>query len=165
MDELWKVAIGLTGLSGIGAFVFLSLYKEWIVAPALSDLTKVHKFKLLRLFLILTFLFAVATLVAAAYAKQQENEPLVRSKEEFYEMQQAKYERGLKLLQEKAKDPLLSDADRQEVKKLADDYLADVEQASKALKRVDELQTTDAIPKDIQGVIAAIAKWSANNQP
>ena len=37
--------------------------------------------------------------------------------------------------------------------------------ASKALKRVDELQTTDAIPKDIQGVIAAIAKWSANNQP
>ncbi|MBZ0168539.1 DNA replication and repair protein RecF [Candidatus Methylomirabilis lanthanidiphila] len=37
--------------------------------------------------------------------------------------------------------------------------------ATKALKRIDEMQTKNAIPNEIQTVIAAIAQWSGGKQP
>lgn len=174
MEDLWKIAISLTGISGIGAFVFLSLYKEWIIAPALSGLTKVQKYNLLRLFLVLTFLFAIATLMSAAYQKQQEGTAIQRSKEEFYRTQQAKYELGRRLLQEKLSDPLLSDAQRAEVRKLSETYNANVDEAAKALdkaqfnlwlertKQVHELLQSDLAKKYLP---EQVKTWEIAREP
>jgi hypothetical protein len=35
--------------------------------------------------------------------------------------------------------------------------------ASKALKKIDEMQIKDSIPKEIQEAITAIVKWSSSN--
>ena len=135
MDEVWKIAIGLTGLSGVAAFVFLSLYKEWINAPVLSDLTRKQKYNLRRLFLVLTFGFAIFALVTATYQKEQDIKGEGIAAKAFYEAEMARYELGKKLFREKLEDASLAGAEREELKKIADDYGLAVDAASDALKR------------------------------
>ena len=71
-DELWKVALGIAGLGAIGAAVFFFLYKQWLTLPIFQRMTKDQQYKLFKLFLILTFVFAIFTLVIYAYTKRVE---------------------------------------------------------------------------------------------
>lgn len=66
--ELWKAAFAVAGLGAVAAFVIWSLYKQWLQLPIFQTLTKHHQYQLFRLFLILTFLFAIAGLVAFVFA-------------------------------------------------------------------------------------------------
>ena len=64
MESFWEIAIGLTGLGGVATFVLFGLYKDWLTLPIFATLTKQQTFSLMRLFLALTFAFAVLALVA-----------------------------------------------------------------------------------------------------
>lgn len=55
MSNLWQAAISVAGFGSIAAFVFYSLYKEWLTLPIFSSLTSDQTFLLMRLFLIFVF--------------------------------------------------------------------------------------------------------------
>lgn len=67
MDGLWKVAFGVAGIGGVVSFVLWSLYKNWLKLDIFQQMTKEQQFSLFRLFLILTFMFALAGLGVYAY--------------------------------------------------------------------------------------------------
>lgn len=67
MDPFWTTALSLTGLFAVGAFVFYSLYKQWLSLPLFEKLTSKQTYDLFRVFLFLTFAFAVLTLGFAAF--------------------------------------------------------------------------------------------------
>ena len=60
--KFWKAAIGVGGVSAIGAFVFWSLYSGWLELDIFADLTSDQTFKLMLAFLFLVFGFAIAAL-------------------------------------------------------------------------------------------------------
>lgn len=64
MEEIWKIAITIGGLGAIGAFVFLSLYKDWLKLQIFSKLTKKQTYNLMRIFLFLVFISLIAFLIA-----------------------------------------------------------------------------------------------------
>lgn len=61
---IWRVALGVAGIGGIGAFVFWSLYRGWLAKLGPINLTKQHYFELFKLFLVLTFIFASVCVAA-----------------------------------------------------------------------------------------------------
>lgn len=63
MEKLWKVAISITGLAGVGAFVFWSLYKKWLSLEIFSKLNENQTFIIAIIFLIITFLALVLILI------------------------------------------------------------------------------------------------------
>ncbi len=71
MLELWKIAIGISGLGAVSALVIWSLYREWLRLPIFQTLTKKQQFTLFMTFLILTFLFGIAGLVTYASVVKQ----------------------------------------------------------------------------------------------
>lgn len=64
MNEFWRQALTVAGIGAIGAFVFWSLYKQWLKLPIFQQLTKKQLYNLSVLFLVLTFLALIATLGA-----------------------------------------------------------------------------------------------------
>lgn len=77
MDKFWKAAIAATGLGGIGAFVFWSLYRQWLTLPIFSQLTSEHTFIIMLVFLGLSFLSSLAMLIAYAYVRIRNPQSLV----------------------------------------------------------------------------------------
>lgn len=68
MNALWQAAFGVAGVGGVVAFVLWSVFTDVLQAPALNQiLTKEQIYKLLRLVLIFTFLFAMTGLGAFAF--------------------------------------------------------------------------------------------------
>ncbi len=63
LGAFWKATLAVAGLAAIASFVLWSLYKKWLSLPIFSTLTTSQQYRLLRLFLLLTFLFAVAALI------------------------------------------------------------------------------------------------------
>ena len=62
MERFWRAALGVGGIAAIGAFVFWSLYKQWLSLPGIfAQLTSGQTFVLMLVFLVLTF----AALIAA----------------------------------------------------------------------------------------------------
>jgi hypothetical protein len=66
MQELWKIALGIAGLGAVSAFVFWSLYKDWLKLGIFQTMTRRQQFALFVLFLVLTFLFAISGLITYA---------------------------------------------------------------------------------------------------
>jgi hypothetical protein len=62
--EFWQAAVGVAGMGAIASFVLWSLYKRWLDLPIFQKLTKHQQFVLFRTFMVLTFLFALASLGA-----------------------------------------------------------------------------------------------------
>ncbi|WP_222832718.1 hypothetical protein [Pseudomonas sp. SC3(2021)] len=60
MERLWKAAFTVGGVAAIGAFVFWSLYKEWLSLPIFSQITAEQTFVVMLVFLGLTFLSLLA---------------------------------------------------------------------------------------------------------
>lgn len=134
MDDLWEVAIGLTGIAGVGAFVFLSLYKEWIIAPVLMGLTKVQKYRLLMTFLVLTFAFAAAAIGLSAYQTRVSGNSLTISFEEAKAMVFYRYEEGGRALYEIKILSSLPEEDELLLDELIVDYGHLVNQSRRALE-------------------------------
>lgn len=72
--DLWKVAISISGLGAVACLVFLSLYKKWLTLGIFSQLTKQQTFSLMRLFLVLTFLFSTFALVVYLLSGTSKND-------------------------------------------------------------------------------------------
>jgi len=100
MESLWRAAIGLTGISGVGAFVFYGLYKGWMTLPAVATLTRDQRFRLFRLFLVLVFIFGVATLGLSAFISHDGAQATQRSASELRDILKNKQEVGDKLIKE-----------------------------------------------------------------
>lgn len=64
MEKFWKAALAVGGVAAIGAFVFWSLYKQWLSLPIFSQLNSGQTFAIMVLFLVLTFLSLVGFLFA-----------------------------------------------------------------------------------------------------
>ncbi|PPD24516.1 MAG: hypothetical protein CTY24_00900 [Methylobacter sp.] len=60
MERLWKAAFAVGGVAAIGAFVFWSLYKQWLSLPIFSQLNQNQTFVVMLVFLGLTFLALLA---------------------------------------------------------------------------------------------------------
>lgn len=55
MEKFWKAALAVGGLGTVGAFVFWSLYKQWLTLPIFSMLSPDQTFEIMKIFLYLTF--------------------------------------------------------------------------------------------------------------
>lgn len=55
MEKFWKIALTIGGLGTVGAFVFWSLYKQWLSLPIFSMLSSDQTFEIMKIFLFLTF--------------------------------------------------------------------------------------------------------------
>jgi len=73
MEKFWKAAVGVGGIASVGAFVFWSLYKDWLKLPVFSQMTSDQTFLLMIIFLALTFLSLTAMLVVYAWTKHMES--------------------------------------------------------------------------------------------
>jgi hypothetical protein len=73
MEKFWKAALAVAGLGAVGAFVFWSLYKQWLSLGIFANLTSQQTFIVMLVFLALTFVFAVTAFIT--YAKTHVGAP------------------------------------------------------------------------------------------
>lgn len=71
MDSFWKASLAVGGLAAIGAFVFWSLYKDWLALPIFSKMTPDQTFEIMKMFL--CFTFSCFVLSAIIYATKRDN--------------------------------------------------------------------------------------------
>jgi hypothetical protein len=71
IGQLWKSAIALTGLAGVAAFVFWSLYSNWLKLPIFSQLNSGQTFVLMLVFLIVAFAALLLMLVTYMVTRGQ----------------------------------------------------------------------------------------------
>lgn len=71
MERFWEAAVGLSGMGAVGAFVVLVLYKEWLKLRIFPTLTREQAFRLMRLFLILSFLFGSSAVLTYILDRKQ----------------------------------------------------------------------------------------------
>ena len=68
MNQLWKMAFTVSGLAGIGFFVFWSLYRDWLNLDIFEKMTSKQTFIVMILFLLL--IFASLIIAVLAYLKR-----------------------------------------------------------------------------------------------
>lgn len=71
MDKFWKASLAVGGLAAIGAFVFWSLYKDWLALPIFSKMTADQTYEIMKMFL--CFTFSCFVLSAIIYATKRDN--------------------------------------------------------------------------------------------
>lgn len=98
MEALWKAAISITGIAGVGAFVLYALYKDWLRLEAVSTLTRPQRFSLFKFFLILTFLFGLAALALGAYQSHLDKQTVQTSAAELLRLLEDRHQAGLRLI-------------------------------------------------------------------
>ena len=76
METFWEAALSVAGIGAIASFVFWSLYKHWLSVPALEKLDSNQLYGLFKLFLVLTFLFAIVGLATYGYTKHKSAQSL-----------------------------------------------------------------------------------------
>ncbi len=67
MDKFWKAALAVGGLAAIGAFIFWSLYKDWLSLPIFSKMSPDQTFMIMIIFLALTFIALIVLVVAYVF--------------------------------------------------------------------------------------------------
>jgi len=70
MGRFWRAAISVTGIAGVGALVFLTLYKKWLDLPLFHPLSQPQTFVLMLVFLGLTFLALLSMLVVYMWSRR-----------------------------------------------------------------------------------------------
>ena len=70
MNTFWKAALAIGGLAAIGAFVFWSLYKQWLSLPIFSQMSADQTFNIMIVFLLLTFGALIIFVFAYLYSKK-----------------------------------------------------------------------------------------------
>jgi len=92
-DGFWKAALGVAGIGAIGAFVFLSLYKDWLKLQIFSQLTPEQTFWIMGLFLLLVFAALVVMVLVWWSQKIHENRqpPLAQGSTNFHPPEKATF--------------------------------------------------------------------------
>ncbi len=99
MEAFWKIVVSVTGIAGVGAFVFYGLYKNWLKLPAFASLTRDQRYRLFIIFLILTFAFAVLALGLSAYEGYLKSAQAETSTRELLATLEGRYQRGHAMLE------------------------------------------------------------------
>lgn len=68
--KFWQLALAVGGFGTVGAFLFWSLYKQWLNLPIFSQLTPFQTFVLFIFFLVLVFLAFIAILWVYFYSQR-----------------------------------------------------------------------------------------------
>lgn len=97
MDAFWKVAVSLAGLAGVVSFVLWSLYKRWLTVAVFSQLNSAQTYRLFRLFLILTFIFALAGFLTYLASQRRQD----ASSAELIDTLESRKRLGLQAIEEK----------------------------------------------------------------
>lgn len=66
MQRLWRAAFAVGGIAAIGAFVFWSLYRQWLALPIFERLDRRQTFVVMLAFLGLTFVALIAAFLLHA---------------------------------------------------------------------------------------------------
>lgn len=122
MTDLWKVAISMTGVFGVTSFVLFGLYREWLKVEALNSLTKAQKFSLLRLFLLLTFFFAITATALVAYQERLKSSKRDSSAIELTTLLESRQKVGNEIFQNIESDYSANESNLVGVQKLKEDY-------------------------------------------
>ncbi len=69
MHRFWKAAVWSAGIGAVGAFVFLTLYREWLHIGLFSQLSSNQTFILMLLFLGLTFSALLSMVIAYIWTR------------------------------------------------------------------------------------------------
>lgn len=72
MSTFWKAALAVGGIAAIGAFVFWSLYKDWLSLDIFSKMNPEQTFEIMKIFLWLTFGSLVLMVVTFLISKKHE---------------------------------------------------------------------------------------------
>jgi len=72
VNKFWHAAVAVCGFSAVAAFVFWSLYEQWLSLAIFEKLTQKQTFILMLVFLVLTFFALVAMLLV--YLKESGRE-------------------------------------------------------------------------------------------
>jgi len=67
MDKFWQIAVSVCGFGAVGAFVFWSLYNQWLRLPIFGKLTSTQTFIVMLTFLGLTFFSLISMLVVYVF--------------------------------------------------------------------------------------------------
>lgn len=163
MDNFWRIAVGLTGIAGVGAFVFYALYRDWLHLEALAGLSQDRRFRLFKWFLVLTFLFFLAALGFGAYKLRIESLQRERSVQEMRRLLEDRRREGDHLFGTLATDATLFPERRKQIEKARDEYDHRMGQLTEALSAGDQIRyheqlkslidyldslPDDSIPKD-----------------
>jgi len=71
MERLWRAAFAVGGIAAVGAFVFWSLYKQWLALPIFEKLSQGQTFTVMLVFLALTFSALIAAFILHARGKAE----------------------------------------------------------------------------------------------
>lgn len=88
MERLWKAAFAVGGVAATGAFVFWSLYKQWLALPIFERLSQQQTFIVMLVFLALTFFALIAAFVLHARGKSEMDAANIEKstvKQKYYE--------------------------------------------------------------------------------
>lgn len=66
MERLWRAAFAVGGIAAIGAFIFWSLYRQWLALPIFAQLDRHQTFVVMLVFLALTFIALISAFVLHA---------------------------------------------------------------------------------------------------
>jgi hypothetical protein len=143
MTEFWKMALSLTGVSAVGSFVVFSLYKDWLHLPALNKLSGERLYRLFLVFLVLTFLFGVATLGLAAQKAHLDNSTRERSAAELSKIMADRHEAGERILAKAEADTSLSPSQTAKVKEVHQEYSDRMKKVQDAVKSGDEVRAAE----------------------
>ena len=69
--QLWKPALAVGGVAAIGAFVFWSLYKDWLKLDIFSRMSADQTFHIMIVFLLLVFIAAITLVISWVYLKKK----------------------------------------------------------------------------------------------
>jgi hypothetical protein len=137
MGEFWKLAVSLTGISGVGAAVFYALYKQWLNPTILKGLGEASKLELFKVFLCLTFFFGIATLALGAYKMYVDSTPVRVSMRELLRNLKDKHETGERIFKDLQEDPTVPDVDKEAIRKLHADYTLRARKTEEAISMGD----------------------------
>ncbi len=87
LDGFWKATLAVGGFAAIGAFVFWSLYKDWLSLPIFSKMTPEQTFQIMKIFLWLVFAVFFISAVTYVFVKKDghrsKSKILLESNKEF----------------------------------------------------------------------------------
>jgi hypothetical protein len=73
LEGVWKIAVGVAGLGAVAALFLWAVYAKWldVAGTTFAKLNQKQTYNLFRLFLILSFVFALLALVAYVVAESR----------------------------------------------------------------------------------------------
>lgn len=86
-ERFWGAAIAVCGLGAIGAFVFWSLYKNWLSLPIFERMSQNQTFVIMIIFLVLTFLALI--FLGVIYLKKESQSSAVKVNDHAFRLHKA----------------------------------------------------------------------------